>query len=319
MSNKLTQDQVIEKFIEVHGTRFDYSKVIYLGIFIKVCIICHKHGEFYQAPHNHLNGDGCPSCKFEKIGNLRRSNKIEFIQKAKEFHNNKYGYDNFIYKNSQTKGYVTCFKHGDFLISPNNHLRGKGCPECNIDRLNNNHHNKLTLEDFIEKARIIHGDNNDYSESNYKNAHKKIKIKCLKNKNHGYYYQKPNNHLQGQGCPKCNYSKGEAALEAIFIKNNIKYEPQFKLPFCNYEYDFHLPEYGILVEFHGRQHYEPVDRFGGLERFKKQLDRDAEKRSLAREYSTPLIEIHYKHLDHKYIQEFEQLFLKELEKRMVIN
>lgn len=308
---KLTQEKIIEKFIQVHGNRYDYSKVIYLGIFIKVIIICPIHGEFKCTPHNHLYKKGCKKCMGDKIGNLKRSNKKEFIQKACKIHSNKFGYDNFIYKDSQTKGYVTCLKHGYFLISPNNHLRGKGCPECNIDRLNNNHPNKLTIEQFIKKARVIHGDNNDYSDSIYKNAHKKIKIKCLKKKNHGYYHQTPNAHLNGQGCPKCNYSKGEAALEEIFKKHNIKYEPQFKLPFYNFEYDFYLPDYNLLIEFHGRQHYEPVEAFGGLNEFKKTQDRDSKKRSLAWDYRIPILEIHYKNFDLPRDQ-FEQLVINRI-------
>ena len=169
---------------------------------------------------------------------------------------------------------------------------------------------KLTIIEFIEKAFTIHGDSYDYSLFIYKGNKIKSNIKCKVCNN--IFQQTPNNHLKGQGCPKCNYSKGEAALEAIFIKNNIKYEPQYKLPFCNYEYDFHLPDYGILVEFHGRQHYEPVDRFGGEEEFKNILFRDACKRSLAWDNKIPLLEIHYKYLKTMNEVDFETFILNKI-------
>ena len=59
---------------------------------------------------------------------------------------------------------------------------------------------KLTTEEFIKKAREIHGDKYDYSLVDYKNAHTKIKIICPI---HGEFEQAPFNHLNGKGCLKC--------------------------------------------------------------------------------------------------------------------
>ena len=56
-----------EKFIEkakgIHGNKYDYSKVKYIGYYSKVCIICPKHGEFWQEARVHLKGHGCPHCQ----------------------------------------------------------------------------------------------------------------------------------------------------------------------------------------------------------------------------------------------------------------
>ena len=57
----------------------------------------------------------------------------------------------------------------------------------------------------------------------------------------------------------------------VLLKNNkIEFIPQFKIPGNNYKfrYDFFLPDYNLLIEFHGKQHYEPVEIFGGEEEFK---------------------------------------------------
>lgn len=60
--------------------------------------------------------------------------------------------------------------------------------------------NKITTETFIEKAQLIHGDKYDYRYSEYVGSKDKIIIICSI---HGEFYQTPNKHLHGQGCPKC--------------------------------------------------------------------------------------------------------------------
>lgn len=59
---KLTVDKFIEKAKQIHGDKYDYSKVEYVNAHTKVCIICQEHGEFWQIPNDHLNGVGCPRC-----------------------------------------------------------------------------------------------------------------------------------------------------------------------------------------------------------------------------------------------------------------
>lgn len=63
---------------------------------------------------------------------------------------------------------------------------------------------KLTTEEFIEKARIKHGDKYDYSKSEYKGGVINIEIICKK---HGSFFQRPANHLFSQGCKKCGVEK----------------------------------------------------------------------------------------------------------------
>ena len=60
---RLTKEQFINNSIKVHGTFYDYSKAEVIDYNTKVCIICPKHGEFWQSPRKHY-GDkcGCPKC-----------------------------------------------------------------------------------------------------------------------------------------------------------------------------------------------------------------------------------------------------------------
>ena len=73
----------IEKAKKVHGEKYDYSLVNYKTSHVKINIICQKHSEFKQTPHNHLKGHGCPGCNQskgeEKIANLLKDKKIIFL------------------------------------------------------------------------------------------------------------------------------------------------------------------------------------------------------------------------------------------------
>ena len=73
----------IEKAKEIHGNKYDYSKVEYKNLRTKVCIICPKHGEFWQIPYSHLKGFGCSKCGHEKTNNSKVSNTFIFIEKAR--------------------------------------------------------------------------------------------------------------------------------------------------------------------------------------------------------------------------------------------
>ena len=61
--NKLTQEQVIQQFIAVHGDAFDYSKVEYVDTHTKVEIHCKKHDHtYFQIPKDHKKGMRCYYC-----------------------------------------------------------------------------------------------------------------------------------------------------------------------------------------------------------------------------------------------------------------
>ena len=83
MGKKLTEEEVISRFRDVHGDRYDYSKVVYADMNSKVTIICPEHGEFEQTPNMHLRGRGCPYCHCSHGETFRHnwltSNKFEFV------------------------------------------------------------------------------------------------------------------------------------------------------------------------------------------------------------------------------------------------
>ena len=130
-----SEKDFISESKEIHGDRYDYSRVDFKGMYTKVCIVCPEHGEFWQTPHNHLTGYGCEKCGKNRCGEKLKSNKEDFVNKANKIHNNTYTYNNFNYINCKTKSYITCPIHGDFLQTPGKHLRGHGCPICGESNL----------------------------------------------------------------------------------------------------------------------------------------------------------------------------------------
>lgn len=131
---------------------------------------------------------------------LYRSNKDEFVNKANSVHNNTYMYDNCVYVNSRTKTTVTCKIHGDFLVLPGNHINRKsGCPKCSAIR--GGLVQRMTTKEFISKAKLMHGDRYDYSNTNVFISNKKVSINC---KYHGEFSILPFDHLYGVNCPECS-------------------------------------------------------------------------------------------------------------------
>ena len=166
--NSKKLENFVKKAREVHGDKYDYSKVEYTNNYTKVCIICPEHGEFWQAPNNHINQkQGCPKCSHRSY---KLSNE-EFTIKAKEIHGNKYDYSKVDYVNNRTKVCIICPEHGEFWQTPYKHLNKQGCPRCygNI---------KSNTEEFIAKAREVHGNKYDYSKVEYSGCENKVCIIC---------------------------------------------------------------------------------------------------------------------------------------------
>lgn len=101
----------------------------------KLPLICPKHG-YFESCLNDLNNDhACQKCGKEKNHSSTRKSLEQFINESVETHGNKYDYSNAEYINANTKICIICPEHGEFWQTPNEHLRGKGCPCCNESKL----------------------------------------------------------------------------------------------------------------------------------------------------------------------------------------
>jgi hypothetical protein len=264
MPRKLTTFEFIDKSIQIHGDKYDYSETKYNGSRNKITIICKKHGNFTQTAYDHLSGCGCPECNPTK-----RLGGDKFIEKSKIIHGNKYDYSNAVYgDNNYIPVEIICKHHGSFTQRPWAHLRGQGCPGCSNNKM-------LTQEEFILKCKIKHGDKYDYSLTEYNGRRKYINIIC---RNHGVFTQLSRLHLDGSGCNKCNNSKLEEYLSNELFKIKEPFEKGKKFKDCRNKkplpFDFYLPLRNTLIECDGIQHSEIVEHFGGEDRFNYQKNND---------------------------------------------
>ena len=257
--DRLTND-FIEKANKVHGSKYDYKNAKYINNKTKVkiyCKVCKKY--FLQRPNNHLHGQGCKTCGFKRTFDSQRKTTEEFIAESIRIHGNIYDYSKAKYTNNKEKVKIYCKICKEYFTqTPSAHIRQKqGCPKCGAKRTSNS--KRSTTDDFIRKAKDIHDNKYDYSKVEYIDTYTKVTIICKK---HGVFEQKPNDHIQGNGCPKCKSSKGELKIEKYLKENNINFESQKTFKGCEYKkllkFDFYLPDYNICVEFDGRQHFMPV-------------------------------------------------------------
>lgn len=132
----------------------------------------------------------------------RIRNQEDFIARANEIYDYKYDYSQVKYVKSSEKVIIICTEHGPFEKTPNKHLSGQGCPVCGKNRT------KLGVDEFIRRAKSIHGNRYDYSKVVYKRIDIPVEIICPV---HGAFMQRPHSHIVlGQGCPKCANLAGGA-------------------------------------------------------------------------------------------------------------
>jgi len=121
-----------------------------------------------------------------------------FIQMAHGVHGQRYDYSKVFYVKSHDKIEIICPDHGLFSQTPNGHLNGAGCLKCAIEKIHARQ--RLTSEEFINRAKTIHKDKYVYDKTVYRGYENKVVIGCPK---HGVFEQRVGDHLRGEGCPKC--------------------------------------------------------------------------------------------------------------------
>lgn len=170
---------------------------------------------------------------------MKRKTREEFIEEAISIHGNKYDYSKAKYINARTKVCIICPEHGEFWQKPSTHITDKcGCPHCNGTF-------KKTTEEFIEKARMVHGDKYNYSKVKYENSKERVCIICPE---HGEFWQTAGEHLNGHGCPKCAgrfiYTTEDFINKALKIHDN-------KYDYSKVEYKNSLSKVCIICPEHG--------------------------------------------------------------------
>ena len=294
---RFTTDDFIKMSKNVHNNYYDYSNVDYVNSGTKVQIVCPVHGVFSMSPRHHINRkQGCPECGKIKIGDTFRSNTLDFIKKSREEHGDKYDYSFVDYKKNTLPVKIICPIHGEFEQLPQHHLAGSGCHECGKESALRAH--TFDNDDFIRKSKETHGEKYDYSLVNYTVSTDSVDIICPK---HGVFSQQAGSHMRGAGCPNCQESRGEMYISNILNDFGIKFLRQHKFKDCRGDkgkkycrrlpFDFYLPDYNTMIEYDGRQHFEPVSKFGGVVGFKKLRRNDEIKNEYCRKNNIKMVRI----------------------------
>lgn len=125
-----TKHEFVKIAKQIHGNKYDYSKVEYVNRKTSIEIICPIHGSFYQLPEVHTRGCGCPKCGDELRGRKQVKGTDNFIKDSILVHGDKYDYSKVHYKGILDPVVIICKKHGEFKQVPSYHLSGNGCPRC---------------------------------------------------------------------------------------------------------------------------------------------------------------------------------------------
>ena len=185
---------------------------------------------------------------------MKKKNIEEFISKAREVHKDYYDYSKAVYCGALKKICVICPEHGEFWITPANHLSGQGCKICGI--IERSKKRKKSIEQFIKESRTVHGDKYDYSKVEYYNIDKKVCIICPE---HGEFWQTPYHHLNGCGCPKC-VGQGKTTEDVVEEFKKIHGD---KYDYSKVEYTNSLKKVCIICPEHGEFWQSPTNHLNG--------------------------------------------------------
>lgn len=271
-----------------HGNKYTYELTRYIDSRTNINITCPAHGEFSQRARDHIKGKGCKKCS------VVRSTLAEFKAKANKKHDGRYTYEHAVYVNNVTPIIITCVIHKTFTQRPKDHLEGSGCKECAIAAT------RSDTAEFIYKAQKIHRvkgvSKYNYDQVKYITNKDDVIIKCNV-KGHTTFHQRPTDHLNGSGCPRCKSSHGENQIDQ-FLSN-------LYIPFCSQKtfeecknikmlpFDFYLEEFNLLIEYQGKQHYYANTLMGGEEGLKKRQLHDNIKKQFCIINGINLLEIRY--------------------------
>lgn len=275
---KMTQEEFIERAKATWGDKYDYSLVEYDGSSKKIKII--YDGVIYeQSPYSHIKGLSPES---------RVTSTEDFIKKSKKIHGDRYNYEYVKFVNSYQVvqiGYKGIF----YLQKPYSHLLGKRPEQLR---------EKKSTKRFIIESNNVHDFKYDYSKVEYRRNSDKVIISCPL---HGDFYQTPQCHLIGHGCPLCKQSHGEREISKFLSKNNIHFDRQKKFEECKNErplpFDFYIPSMRTLIEFDGEQHFKPKEFYGGEKAFEKRKKYDEIKNQFCETHYYNLIRIRFDQID----------------------
>lgn len=300
MAKKLTQEEA-EARLKTLAPEFIYPPFIYKGSAAPIKAICPIHGEFITSIDKITAGYRCPKCGMDRLIKKNKSVRPPEVLSnlvKERFKDRPLDFSESEFKGSRDEIVFKCELHGYKKSIPIYLLRNiYGCDEC--ARIEAHNTKRETFEEFVEKSRNAHPDvEYDYSFVNLLDCDTPVEIVCPKGH---HFWQTPYNHYNGADCTICKESKGERRIALWLDNHNISYTRQHRINPLKYvlfgrnkfKVDFFLPDFNIIIEFHGKQHYIRVESWHTEEEFQNQQDRDRRLRDYCKKNGIKLIEIPY--------------------------
>lgn len=297
-SRLIKKEEFIKQASKVHNIKnYDFEKTNFNERDEKgrMRIFCREHGYFNIRPNHFLKGIGCQYCKERKKKDEKVREELQRIHPDLDFSKTYYSQ-----RDKDNKVVVICPEHGVFKSNYYNLKNGEGCYKCSLKK--SGYKRRLTNEEIIKRGEEKYG----------KGTFMYDKIDTLNRENdriviicpiHGEFSVNIYNFMYGKiQCPKCHTFKLEEKIKAALEKENIKFEQQKTFEWLVYKknmyLDFYLPEYGIMIECQGKQHFEPIKKWGGDEYYKTVVNRDFHKKTLCELHSVKCLYF----MEHKYIK-----------------
>lgn len=229
------------------------------------------------------------------MGRGKKLTQEEVIRQCKLIHP-EYDYSKTIFSGSNSNMIVTCPTHGDFVTRPSRFIMGAkcGCPKCNTGFIKH-----LSQNEFIERCKSYFP-TYDFSQTIFKGKDQKVRVTC----NVGHtWFPRAGDISRGHGCPVCarenrKKSLGEEVIQSYLSSLKIRFIQEYEIecptnPSNKAYIDFYLPEQNCFIEYNGKQHYTPINYFGGELRYVKQCKRDEYVKKYCEQKGIKLVEIKY--------------------------
>jgi len=230
---------------------------------------------------------------------MRRLTQEEFIIKAEQRHGKRYGYNLVSYKKNDSPVTLLCKSHGEFTITPNNHMRGSGCKKCGI----------MSRAAIIkcprqgQSFRDLHPDKciewsykNEFGPETFRPKSNELVIRqcqvCLRE------WKTTVNHFScGGGCVRCQQNGPERLIDDLLTSLNCDFEVQYTGTNCRHKtklrFDFAIfsnEQLSGIIEYNGESHFHPIY---GERNLQQHRERDIVKAEWAADNSIPFLVIPY--------------------------
>ena len=282
--------ETVKQFIKDNNIEVELLSE-YVDMYKKMLFRC-KCGELFETNWHEFNSKKFPKRQCNKCGRKKNNdkNKITCEQIKKYLENNNYTCKlistEYIDCDSKLEFECECGNH--FFASWSNikHMSGL-CKKCAMSQVSHEDYMQRILK-YLDRFELI---------NKYESSEKEVYFRCKKC-NTLIHQKARHTYERGIYCPCCDGTRGEQYISDYLLVKKINFISQYKFEDCRninpLPFDFYLPDYNICIEFQGKQHYEPVEYFGGKERYKEQVIRDNIKKQYCKDNNIILLEISYK-------------------------